>query len=85
MTGLNQTCLVSDSTSEDLNAWFSNDNCCLTNNSSDFDYTEWYNEININSISLVWYYEPLSMHDEVYNEVEVFNLLEEVTVQHKYL
>ena len=31
MNSSNQTCLVSDSTSENLNAWFSIDNCCLTN------------------------------------------------------
>ena len=46
------------------------------------DQTEWYNEIDINSIGLVGYYKHLSIHNEVYNEVEVFNLPDEATVQH---
>ena len=35
----------------------------------------------INSVGLVGYYEPLSVHDEVYNEVEVFDLPDEATIQ----
>ena len=48
----------------------------------DLDQTEWYDEIDINSISLVGYYKPLSIHNEVYNEVEVLNLPDEATFQH---
>ena len=82
MTSSNQTCLVSDATNENLNIYFSNDDCQLTNDRMDLSQPEWYNEIDINSIGLVGFYEPLSVHNEVYNEVEVFDILDEATVQH---
>ena len=82
ITGSNQTCLVSDSTSEDLTLCFRNDNCQLTNYSSASDHTEWYNEININYISFIGYYVPISIDDEVSNELEVFYLLDEMIVKY---
>ena len=81
MTSLNQTCLVSYSTSENLNVCFSNNDCCLTNDNLGLNQNEWYNEIDINSIDLVGYYGTLSIQDEAYIEVEVFDL-PEATVQH---
>lgn len=81
MTGTNQIFLVSNNTSEDLNTCFSNEYCQLSNYSSDSDRVEWYDEIDINSIGLVGYYVPLSIYNDVYNEVEVFYLLDEATVK----
>ena len=82
MTSSNQMCLVSDATNYNLNICFSKDDCRLTNYRTDQSQPEWYNEIDINSIGLVGYYEPLSIHNELYNEMEVFNLPYEATVQH---
>ena len=54
----------------------------MTNDSTDLSQPEWYNEVDINSIGLVRYYEPLSVNSEVYNEVEIFDIPDEATVQH---
>ena len=82
MTSSNQTCLVNDTTNENLNVCFSNNDCQLTNYRTDLSQLECYNEIYINSIGLVGYYEPLSVHNEVYNEVEIFDIPDEATMQH---
>ena len=78
----NQTCLVSGPINENLSVFFSNNYCQLTNDRTDLSQPEWYNEVDINSIGLVGYYKPLSLHSEVYNEVEIFYIPDEATVQH---
>ena len=80
ITGSNQTCMVSDSVHEDLNLCFSNDDCCITNNEVNLDQAEWYDAVDVNSIGLVGYYEPLSRNDEVYNEVEVYVIPDDAMV-----
>ena len=40
------------------------------------------NEVHINSIGLMGYHKPISTDNEVYNEVEVFDLSNEAIVQH---
>lgn len=47
----------------------------------DEDETEWYDQVDINSIGLVGYNYPMSTNDIVYNKVETFDILDEATVQ----
>ena len=85
MTNLNEVCLLSDNLRENLHACFSNDNCRISDTHSSAnsgDTTEWYNEVDINSIRLVGYYKPMSIDNEVYNEVGLFDVPNEATVQH---
>ena len=82
LTNSNQTCLVSDVTNENLNVCFSNNDYQVTNDSTDLSQPEWYDEVDINSIGLVKNYEPLSANRKVYNEVEIFDIPDEATVQH---
>ena len=85
ITGSNQTCMVSDSTHEDLNICFGNDDCCITENEINIDQADWYNTVDVNTIEMVGYYEPLSCNDEVYNEVEVYDIPNNATIQHNNL
>lgn len=52
------------------------------NNTCNQDKSKWYDEVDINSIDLVEHYEPMSTNNWVYNEVKIFDLLDEVTIQH---
>ena len=74
--------MVSDSVHDDLNLCFRNDDCCITYNELNLDQAEWYDAVDVNSIGLIGYYEPLSHNDEVYNEVEVYNIPDDAMVWH---
>lgn len=67
-TNSSQVCLLSDKLRENLHACFSNDNSHASNTydgTASGDTTKWYNELNINSIGLVGYYDPMSTDNEV--------------------
>ena len=84
-TKLNEVCLLSDNSSDDLNACFSNSDCRVSDiicGTDSDDNTDWYDEVDIHSIGLVEYYKPMATDDEVYNEVEVLDIPDEATVQH---
>ena len=84
-TKSNEVCLLSDNSSDDLNACFSNNDCRVSDiicGTDSDDNTEWYDEVDIHSIGLVEYYKPMATDDEVYNEVEVLDIPDEATVQH---
>ena len=84
-TNLNEVCLLSDNSRENLDACFSNDDCRVSDmhgGANSGDTMEWYNEVNIYSIELVGYYKPMFTDDEVYNEVQVLEIPNEATVQH---
>ena len=83
-TNLNEVCLLSDNLHENLHAFFSNNDCCISDmygGANSGDTTEWYNEVNINSIGLAGYYKLMSTDDEVYTQVKVLDILDEATVK----
>ena len=83
-TNLNQELLLSDNSRKNLHVCFSNDNChtFIFDTTFDQDSTKWYDEVSINLIALVDHYELMSTNNEVYNEVETFDLPNEAMLQY---